>query len=200
MTVHLLVTPAGPIMPTVESVFLGGGHAQRSSLDSATLTFNTLVNVDQSSADPFRFINTSTGVEVIDIPSVSIIGAKTVVGFSFLPGGSVDATGSLADGNYQLTVDAALVSAAGMALDGNRDGSDGDPYVFGDEEADAFFRFFGDSDGDRDVDAQDYGRFGLSFLKSQDDIGFDASFDSDGDGDIDGQDYGRFAKNFLHRM
>jgi len=59
---------------------------------------------------------------------------------------------------------------------------------------------FGDDDGDRDVDGQDYGRFGRSFLKSQGAIDFNAAMDREGDGnvDVDGQDYGAFLRNF-HR-
>ena len=65
---------------------------------------------------------------------------------------------------------------------------------------DEFFRFFGDSDGDRDVDGQDYGRFGLSFLKSDGTPGFNPAFDFDGDGDVDGQDYGNFGLRFLKTL
>ena len=72
--------------------------------------------------------------------------------------------------------------------------------VFGEDPTDQFFRLFGDSDGDRDVDGQDYGRFGLSFLKSEGMAGYDAAFDGDGDGDVDGQDYGRFGLRFLKTL
>ena len=51
-------------------------------------------------------------------------------------------------------------------LDGDGDGTGGDDGVFGDEEADAFFRLLGDGDGDRDVDGQDYGRFGAALFSS----------------------------------
>jgi hypothetical protein len=63
------------------------------------------------------------------------------------------------DGNYELRIDAAKVTTGGEPLNGGDTGA-GSDYV------DAFFRHFGDSDGDRDVDGQDYGRFGLLFLKS----------------------------------
>lgn len=200
VSVRIVVTPAVPIMPTIETVSIGDGYSQRSSITTATVTFNTIVDIDQAIGDPFHFVHSTTGAEVIAVPTVSVVGTKTVVEFSFMPGPAVNAGGSLVDGNYRLTVDAAMVSAGGMRLDGNRDGAGGDPYVFGDAEADAFFRYFGDSDGDRDVDGQDYGRFGLTFLKFRGDDGFDPAFDFDGDGDVDGQDYARFGQRFLGRM
>ncbi|QDV84075.1 hypothetical protein TBK1r_30200 [Stieleria magnilauensis] len=95
--------------------------------------------------------------------------------------------------NYRVAVDAARIrTAEGTAM--IRD------YVWGQQNVDAFFRLFGDTDGDRDVHGQDYGRFGLSFLKSGTDPAFNPHLDSDGDGDVDGQDYGRFGLNFLKRL
>ena len=71
---------------------------------------------------------------------------------------------------------------------------------FGNEESDAFFRYDGDTDGDRDVDGQDYGRFRLAFLRSDGDSGDDPSLDFDGDGVIDGQDYARFGRTMMRRL
>ncbi len=59
-----------------------------------------------------------------------------------------------------------------------------------------FHRFFGDSDGDGDVDAVDLGRFGQAFGKTAGQAGYQAYFDSDGDGDVDAIDLGRFRSNF----
>ena len=73
-------------------------------------------------------------------------------------------------------------------------------FAFGGEAVDSFFRHFGDRDGDRDVDGQDYGKFGLAFLANATKQNFDAAFDFDGDGDVDGQDYGRFGRRFLKRI
>ena len=69
--------------------------------------------------------------------------------------------------------------------------------TFGTEASDRFFALFGDTDGDRDVDGHDYGRFGRTFLKSIGTAGYDERLDADQDGDVDGQDYGRFGRNFL---
>ena len=92
---------------------------------------------------------------------------------------------SLADGNYQITLAASQVtsriSGALMAVD----------YQFGADQADGFFRRFGDINGDRLVDLQDYGQFAPTFLKTSADPAYNAEFDFDGDGDVDGIDYGQ---------
>lgn len=109
---------------------------------------------------------------------------------------------SLLDGNYRLSIDPSKVRRQGTSvmLDGDSDGLQGRAYVLGAVEADAFFAYFGDTDGDRDVDGQDYGRFGLTFLQVEGQPGFNPTLDSDGDGDVDGQDYGRFGLRFLKRL
>ena len=73
-------------------------------------------------------------------------------------------------------------------------------FHFGEVPADAFFRLLGDSDGDRDVDGQDFGRFALAFLKPSSDPAFDDAFDADGDGTIDGDDYGWFELRSLRSL
>jgi hypothetical protein len=80
----------------------------------------------------------------------------------------------LADGNYLLTID----------LEGDGFGSGAD-YEFGAEQADAFFRFFGDSDGDRDVDNLDYFRLRGSYGQLSGSARFLWYFDHDVDGDVD---------------
>ncbi|EMI57044.1 hypothetical protein RSSM_01513 [Rhodopirellula sallentina SM41] len=37
--------------------------------------------------------------------------------------------------------------------------------IFGEAATDLFFPLFGDDDGDRDIDGQDYGQFGIRFLR-----------------------------------
>ena len=61
---------------------------------------------------------------------------------------------------------------------------------------DGFFRLFGDSDGDRDVDGLDRDRFRSAFKTSAGDAGYLWYFDFDGDGDVDGRDNGQFNRRF----
>ena len=56
----------------------------------------------------------------------------------FSGGFTVSGSGSLVDGNYDLTVDGSKISSTGgRLLDANRDGVGGGQHVFGDEAADA---------------------------------------------------------------
>ena len=85
-------------------------------------------------------------------------------------------------------------------MDGSGDGTAGGDFVFGNDATDQFFRLFGDSDADGDVDGQDSGRFGLTFQRASSDPAFNPAFDFDRDGDVDGQDYGRFVQRVHKRI
>ena len=76
------------------------------------------------------------------------VGDKTIATLTFE--GDQTEYGSLVDGNYQLTILADRVHdrLGGLELDGDGDGISGGDHVFGADEVDAFFRFFGDFDGD----------------------------------------------------
>ena len=108
----------------------------------------------------------------------------------------------MVDGNYQLSIDGSKIrsSANGTLVDVDHSGTGGGLYELGETESDGFFRLFGDSDGDRDVDGQDFGRFALTLQKAAGQPEFNAALDSDGDGDVDGQDYGRLVKRLMRRL
>ncbi len=72
--------------------------------------------------------------------------------------------------------------------------------ISGDPDTDSFFRLFGDTDGDRDVDIQDYGAFARSFLSQLGDANYNAAVDFDGDGDVDGNDMGQFRRSLSRRL
>ncbi|MCS7470454.1 S8 family serine peptidase [Stieleria sp. ICT_E10.1] len=180
-------------------VMINDGSSTRSQITSLVVTFDALVD-HTDLATAFRLTNLDSGLAVGTIQIAAVDqGTQTIATLTFDGVSTIARQGtgslgnSLADGNYRLDIFAQQVqSSNGQQL--FRDEQ------FGDNATDLLFRFFGDTDGDRDVDGQDYGRFGLGFLKSFDDPGYDAPLDSDGDGDIDGQDYGRFGLNFLKSM
>src|SRR5262249_54673427 len=125
------------------------------------------------------------GVEVVS----AVVNGQTVATLTFAGKGL--SGGSLADGNYTLTIHGDRIrDSAGRAL-----GADGDGAAGG-ERVDAFFRLFGDSDGDRDVDVQDLRQFVGSLGKRQGDTGFLAYFDHEGDGDVDRDDLAEFVGRF----
>ena len=74
------------------------------------------------------------------------------------------------------------------------------PAMIGDQASDAFFALFGDSDSDRDVEGQDYGRFGNAFLTEFDSDRYNVELDYDTDGDVDGVDYGHFVSRFQTQL
>jgi hypothetical protein len=121
--------------------------------------------------------------------SISLLNGKTVAVLTFV--GTELVGGSLADGSYTLTVRADRVHDRwGRELDGDGNGSAGGDRV------DGFFRLFGDSDGDGDVDQLDRDHFRSAFQTSAGEAGYLWYFDFDGDGDVDGHDNGQFNRRF----
>ncbi|MEM6470887.1 MAG: hypothetical protein AAF802_15110, partial [Planctomycetota bacterium] len=65
---------------------------------------------------------------------------------------------------------------------------------------DEFFRFFGDHDGDRDVDLLDLNALRDTFRLTDSQMGFDSAFDYDNDGDVDLLDLNIFRTNYRQRL
>ncbi|MCA9140781.1 MAG: hypothetical protein KDB00_28610, partial [Planctomycetales bacterium] len=185
--------------PVVAGITINDGSSQRSQVTSMTVTFDALV--DHEALDTaFQLTNLTSGLVVGTINVVAAdqdnhtIATLTFDGVSTISrGGSGRLGNSLADGNYRLEILAGQVwSSNGQQLFRDQQ--------FGEAPIDLLFRLLGDTDGDWDVDGQDFGRFGLTFLKPAGDANHNPDLDSDGDGDVDGQDYGRFAQNFLRHL
>lgn len=190
------VTILPPSAPRVQSVVLNDGEVQRSSLTSARVTFDKVVDIDDVAADPFQFTNLGTGDIVVDAPVISIDNGRTVVDFTFIAGDSVSASGTLHDGAYQLMVKASQVTFAGVSLDADGDGSGGDDFLFGDNAIDNFFRKYGDENGNNIVDLLDFARFRQTFGKTVNEPGYLDAFDSDDDESIGLLDFANFRQNF----
>jgi hypothetical protein len=169
----------------VESVVVNDGSAQRSMVNRITVTFGGTVTLDPGAIDLRRQDGTPVNFRL----DVSLVGGRTVAVLTFAGPGF--AGGSLADGNYTLTVRADRVHDRwGRELDGDGDGSAGGDRV------DGFFRLFGDSDGDGNVDGQDRPSFRSAFGTSAGEPGYLWYFDFDGDGAVDGHDNGEFNRRF----
>ncbi|MCO8122936.1 M12 family metallo-peptidase [Stieleria sp. TO1_6] len=165
----------------VESVVVNDASASRSQLTSLTVQFD-----GEAGATPaaFEVRNRDDQTLVATETLISDQSGVTVATITFLPGPNVvtRASGnSLVDGNYQLRVVASGVDR--LPAD----------FQFGDLPSDQLFRLFGDSDGDRDVDGHDYGRFAAAFLLADGDDGFQPDVDFEGDGDVDSRDYGQLS-------
>jgi Bacterial Ig-like domain len=89
---------------------------------------------------------------------------------------------SLADGNYVLRIDPSKVKGEGFSLVGDA--------AFGDVATDSFFRLYGDSDGDGDVDGTD----AVALRNAQ--LSYNAALDWDGNGSVTaGADINNFNNN-----
>jgi hypothetical protein len=171
----------------VEGVRINAGAAQRSMVNSLTVTFNSAVTVDPGAFELRRQDGSLVGLSV----AASVVDGRTVAVLTFT--GADIVGGSLADGNYTLTVRADRVHDRwGRELDGDGDGSAGGDRV------DSFFRLFGDADGDGVVDARDRDLFRSAFKTRAGEVGYLWYFDYDGDGVIDGRDNGQFNRRFGH--
>ncbi len=162
------------VPPKVESVVLNDGSAQRSRVTSISVIFSDLVALEEDALELRRQDGRLVNVNVFAFE----LDGKTVALLTFT--GSDILGGSLPDGNYRLTIHGERVlDARGRVLDGDDDGASGGNRV------DNFFRLYGDSDGDRDVDLLDLARFGSTLGSRAGDARFLSYFDFDGDEDID---------------
>jgi hypothetical protein len=177
-TVNIAVSAA----PRVESVVINDGSAQRSIIRSITITFDTLVTFDTGA---FSLVRTSGGAPS-RVATITQVNGKTVVVLSNF-GGSGAIYGSLADGLWTLKVVGARVHRA-----------DDRTATMAADSVTGFHRYFGDSDGDRDVDSTDQTAFNAAFGRT--DAASLATFDFDHDGDVDSADRNRFNKRFGHSI
>ncbi|HTK75287.1 MAG TPA: glycoside hydrolase family 76 protein [Gemmataceae bacterium] len=172
--------------PTVQSVAINGGAAQRSMVTSITVTFNEAVTLG---AGAFVLTPDAGGATVGLSQSVSVVNGQTVVTLTFTGPGIV--AGSLADGRYTLRVVGSQVTdSLGTTLDGDGDGQPG-----GDSTT-ALYRLYGDANGDRRVDNADFFLLKQTFLRSTGDPLFLSALDSDGSGTVDNADFFQFKTRF----
>lgn len=187
-TVHLLFL-SPPTMPIVDRVVVNENTAGRSRVDSVVVEFSEPVDHGLL-LDAFTVINRDTQIEVGGV-TVAVAPAdpdqKTTATLTFA--GSDHAGRSLADGNYELHIDANnVVSFYGVMLGG--DGFTlGTDHVFGDEATDSFFRLYGDSTGDGSVGLGDFAFFRQAFGLTSEDSNFNTGLDADADGKIGLSDF-----------
>jgi hypothetical protein len=179
-------SPVQAIAPArVASVAVNDGSAQRSMVNSITITIDGEVTLDPGAFAVSRQDGSPVALNV----AASVVDGRTVVVLTFA--GPDVVGGSLADGSYTLTVRGDRVHDLwGRELDGDGDGSAGGGRV------DGVVRLFGDADGDGDVDQLDRDRFRAAFGTSADEAAYLRYFDFDGDGDVDGHDNGQFNRRF----
>jgi hypothetical protein len=181
----------GPLAHVV-SVVTNHGAVQRSMVTSITITFSGVVTL---SPGAIAVLRQGTWNPVGLVLKTSVVNQQTVVEVTFTGGGVI--AGSVPDGRYNLTIAGTLVhDLAGDGLDGASSGREGSSYVGND----AFFRLFGDANGDGVVDNQDLALFQGAFNTKSADAGYLAYFDFDGNGVIDANDQTQFMKRYGKRI
>jgi hypothetical protein len=173
----------------VESVVINDGSAQRSMVNSITVTFGGAAVLDPGAIELRRQDGSLVNAQL----NISLVGGNTVAMLAFA--GTEFVGGSLADGNYTLTVLADQVhDRFGRELDGDGDGSSGGNRV------DSLFRLFGDTNGDRDVDLQDLGQFLSTVGRRAGDPGYLSYLDYNSDGLVGAVDLVAFARRLGKRL
>ncbi len=105
------------------------------------------------------------------------------------------------DGNYQLDIDGSkVIHSIRGALDGDRNGIAGGVYRFGQSEADRFYRYFGDTNGDRTTSVAEFNDLRASFGRRSTDASFNPLFDFDHNGSIGAADFNAFRSRFGRRF
>jgi RHS repeat-associated protein len=191
LLIFVLVVPPRSLVgqslpPRVVRHEVNGGSPQRSSVTNISLYFNTNVDVTASNL-VLRNLATNAPINPTNFviswdPSTN----KASFGFPGLLGKT------LPDGNYIASLLANTVTnESGLHLDGNADGQPGDAFTF------SLFRYFGDWDGDRDVDFLDNHWLQRSFGKTSADTNFDARFDLNADNIVNDIERARFSSNYF---
>ena len=111
-------------LPEVEQVSVGDGSEARSMVTQVVVTFDQILVLD---AGVFSVQQRGATGGPVDVSyTTSDVGGKTVATLTF-SGAFVESSGSLADGNYDLTIDATKArTATDVPLDGDRDGTAGE--------------------------------------------------------------------------
>ncbi len=173
----------------VQSIIVNDGSPQRSRVTSLQVTLDQLVNFTGAPANAFQLKHQPDNATVGLVANVLVNAGTTEVTLTFIGATSVD-FGSLADGRYTLTVNAALIANSNGNVDGNADGFGGDNYTKVGTPANGLFRLFGDSDGDGTVASSDFIQFRLSFG------GTNYIFDFVGAGAVAASDFVQFRLRF----
>jgi hypothetical protein len=187
------VTPTAVTPPNLLSTIFNDGKGsatvQRSEIRNVVLTFDKAVALAAGSVTLSRMNTGGSGLNDGSAPTdvSSALGTPTTTdgGITWtIPilasvAGTSDATGSLVDNIYTVTVHAAGVTAGGTALTA--------------DTSTEFHRLFGDSNGNKSVDGTDFNRFRQAFGASG---VFNAIFDFNGNASIDGTDFNNFRQRF----
>lgn len=158
----------------VQGVVIDDGTVQRSKVRSLTVTFSGLVTLPANPVNAFSVVRSGGSSQAFAIDLSGSTATQTVAKLNF--------TSTLADGNYTLTVFGNQVTdASGFGLG-----------VMPANSTTLFHRLFGDSNGDRTIDASDMSAFGNAFGVTNP----QSAYDFNSDGYVDAGDFAEFGNRF----
>jgi hypothetical protein len=167
------------VAPAVQSVQIGDGTAQRSRIEQLKVVFDTVISYVGDPAAAYtlqKIVGGTPAGNVTFTVSSQVVNNRSEATLTF----TSDTTfGSLNDGRYRLTVVANQVQAGGQPMAA--------------DHVTNFHRFFGDSNGDGNVDIADFGLFSTAYGLNSSQPGYLAYFDYNNDGVIDIADFGQFS-------
>jgi uncharacterized repeat protein (TIGR03803 family) len=170
--------------PTVQAIALSdgstpAGQAQRSQVRELTITFASPATLASSQVTLSLLNGTASPTSlsgVLGTPAAVAGGNGTQWVVPVLAGTAyTDAGGSLNDGIYTLTLSG--VSSSGLT-------------------SLTFHRLYGDTDGNKTVNALDYSKFKNAFGTSTGSTAYNPDLDFDNNGNINALDYAQFKKRF----
>jgi len=171
-----------------EEIEFDGSMVQRSRLGTLSVKFDATVTI---APDAFTVEKLGPDGGSVPLTFTTRTEADGSMYADLVFSGSYMQHGSLIDGNYQLSVDGSKIMLLdGSLFDGDGDGVAGGMMVWGDDVDEGFFRLFGDENGNRQVDFEDYSIFGSVFGTQH------STLDFNGNGVVDFEDFSEFGKRF----
>lgn len=183
--------------PRVANVQVNAGQGdlnQRSRVTILTVTFDAVVTFAGQVADAFT-LSRAGGASVAFTATSNVVGGVTVVTLTGF-GGAETRFGSLGDGFFNLMVLSGQISANGLQLDGDGDGTPGGDFAQNGTLANGLFSLYGDANGDGVVNAFDFSQIRNAFGSSAGDLAYRDFLDFDGNGSINAFDFGQFRNRF----
>jgi fibronectin type 3 domain-containing protein len=165
---------------------IGDGTAQRSEVRGITLKFDQAITLGAGAVTLGAYSGNDTtgtladGSAALGTPTTTDGGLTWTIPILNSTAFS-DATGSLKDGIYKLTVDPSKITGGTLS---------------GTNLSTTFHRLYGDIDGNKTVNSADYFKFKAAFGSIAGQANFNSNFDFDANGKINSSDYFKFKANF----
>jgi choice-of-anchor B domain-containing protein len=179
--------------PAVTNIELNVEDDQRATVETVSISFDGDVTLDSGAVSVVqRSTATAATFDPVAITvNTELVGDQTIATIQF-DSHVRNSANALVDGNYQFTLNGALISRDGVSMSQN--------FVYGDEEADGFYSFFGDSDGNRTVNVVDLLDFRQCFGAFSGDPNYHFYMDYDGNGSVNVFDLLPFRKNYFQTL